>query len=665
MEADFSGYATKAGLKCSDGRTIMPDAFKDNDGMKVPLVWQHGHDDPTNVLGHAVLENRPDGVYAYGYFNETEAGQSAKTLVEHQDVTMLSIYANKLIERGKSVLHGAIREVSLVLSGANPGDLIDNVRIAHSDGDVEFLEDEAIIYTGLTLEHADPAVAAAPPVEGEKTVKDVYDRMTEEQQTAVNYMIGMALEEGAAQHSESDADDVDDEDDEDDEDETTPEEVDEEVTDEETPTEEGTEMTHNVFEKDGAGTMTATKRPSLTHDQLKTIVDDAQRLGSFKESFLQHAVTYGIENIDLLFPDAKALANSPELITRRMEWVTVVLNGTRHSPFSRIKSLSADLTLDDARAKGYVKGSLKKEEFFALSRRETTPTTIYKKQKLDRDDIIDITDLDVVAWLKAEMRLMLDEEIARAILIGDGREPDDEDKINETNIRPIARDDNFYAHQIVVASNVTGDDFVEAIVRARMYYKGAGNPTMFCSESILTDLLLVKDKLGRRIYATEGELASALRADKIVPVPILDGETTSGGELLAILVNLGDYTVGADKGGPIAMFDDFDIDYNQFKYLIETRISGCLTKHKTALVISRAVGTLVAPTAPTFVDSTGVITIPTKAGVLYFIDGLPVSAGAQDAIDEGASVEVTASADEDYYFAANTTASWTFSRPVG
>ena len=424
-------------------------------------------------------------------------------------------------------------------------------------------------------------------------------------------------------------------------------------------------MTHNVFEKDGAGTMTATKRPSLTHDQLKTIVDDAQRLGSFKESFLQHAVTYGIENIDLLFPDAQALANSPELVSRRMEWVTVVLNGTRHSPFARIKSLSADLTLDDARAKGYVKGSLKKEEFFALSRRITTPTTIYKKQKLDRDDIIDITDLDVVAWLKAEMRLMLDEEIARAILVGDGREPEDDDKINETNIRPIARDDNFYAHQVSVASNVTGDSLVEAIVRARMYYKGAGNPTMFCSEGILTDLLLIKDKLGRRIYATEQELASAMRCEKIVPVPILDGETTTGGELLGILVNLSDYTVGADKGGPVAMFDDFDIDYNQFKYLIETRISGCLTKHKTALVISRAVGTLVAPTAPTFVDETGVLTVPTKAGVSYFVDGLPVSAGAQAAIDAGASIEVTATADEDYYFAANTTASWTFARPSG
>lgn len=657
MEADFSGYATRAGIKCSDGRTIMPDAFKDNDGMRVPLVWQHGHNDPENVLGHALLENRPEGVYAYGYFNETPAGLSAKTLVQHEDITMLSIYANKLVERGKQVLHGAIREVSLVLSGANPGALIDNVRIAHSDGDVEMLDDEAVIYTGLTLEHeASPGTIEDKPAEDEKTVQDVYESLTEEQKTAVNYLIGMALEEGAAKHSDLEAEygeEYEDESDEDDE-----ETIEDVTTDEDN--QEGTEMTHNVFEKDGA----KTAAPSLTHDQLKTIFEDAQRHGSFKEAFLQHAVTYGIENIDLLFPDAKTLANSPELVSRRMEWVTTVLSETKHSPFSRIKSLSADITLDDARAKGYVKGSLKKDEFFALSRRVTTPTTIYKKQRLDRDDIIDVTDLDVVAWLKAEMRVMLDEEIARAILIGDGREADDEDKINELNIRPIARDDNFYAHQVVVASNVTGDSFVEAIVRARVHYKGSGNPTLFCSEAILTDLLLVKDKLGRRIYATEQELASALRCEKIVPVPILDGETTNGGELLAILVNLSDYTVGADKGGVLSMFDDFDIDYNQYKYLIESRLSGCLTKHKTALVISRAAGTLVVPGTPTFVEGTGVVTIPDTANVTYFMDGVEVSSGAQTAIDAGETVEVTVTANDNYYFAANTTASWTFTRPI-
>ena len=657
MEADFSGYATKAGLKCSDGRTIMPDAFKDNDGMKVPLVWQHGHNDPTNVLGHALLENRPDGVYAYGYFNDTEAGESARTLVQHGDITMLSIYANKLVERGKNVLHGAIREVSLVLSGANPGALIDNVRIAHSDGDVETLDDEAVIYTGLTLEHED-----APSASAEKTVQDVYDEMTEEQKTAVNYMIGMALEEGAkhSDESESDEDETSEEDEttnnNDDDDETTNDESSEE------DTQEGTEMTHNVFEQDGASTQS--RRPTLTHDQLKTIVEDAQKLGSFKESFLQHAVTYGIENIDLLFPDAKTLANSPEFVSRRMEWVTTVLNGTRHSPFSRIKSLSADITHDEARAKGYVKGNLKKEEFFALSRRVTTPTTIYKKQKLDRDDIIDITDLEVVAWLKAEMRMMLDEEIARAVLIGDGREPDDDDKINESNIRPIAKDDDFYAHKVVVAANVSGDAFVEAVLRARPIYKGAGNPTMFCSESALTDLMLVKDKLGRRLYATESELASALRVDRIVTVPILEGETTNGGELLAVLVNLADYTIGADRGGNIAMFDDFDIDYNQYKYLIETRISGCLTKHKTALVFTRAAGTLAEPDAPTFVAGTGVVTIPSTTGVDYFMDGEPVSSGAQSAIPAGSTVEVTAEAKDNYYFAANSTTTWTFSRPL-
>ena len=654
MEPDFSGYATKANLQCADGRTIMPDAFKANHGMKVPLVWQHGHKDPGNVLGHAILENRPDGVYAYGYFNDTDSGKSARTLVQHGDISMLSIYANQLVERGKQVFHGAIREVSLVLSGANPGALIDNIRIAHSDDYVETLDEEAVIYTGIPLEHAAPvAEDEEDAVDSDKTVQDVYNEMTEEQQTAVHYLVGMALEE-AAQHSDDDGEDFYVNDD---------NEV-ETDSEEDLKHQEGEEMTHNVFEQD-ALTPTGGKRPTLTHDQLSTIVSDAQRMGSLKAAFMQHATTYGIENIDLLFPDAKTLANSPEFVARRMEWVSKVLTGTRHSPFSRIKSLSADLTHDEARAKGYVKGSLKKEEFFALSRRITTPTTIYKKQKLDRDDIIDITELDVVAWLKAEMRMMLEEEIARAVLVGDGREPDDEDKVNELNIRPIAKDDPFYAHQVVLASNVVGDSLVEAIVRARVDYKGVGNPTMFCSEGILTDLLLIKDKLGRRIYSNVQELADTLRVSSIVPVPVMNGETTTGGELLAIIVNLSDYTIGTDQGGQTSMFDDFDIDYNQYKYLIEGRMSGALTKHKTALVVSRAVGTLVAPDAPTFVEETGVVTIPTKVGVSYFVDGLPVSAGAQTAIDAGASVEVTATADEDYYFAANTTASWTFARPLG
>lgn len=562
MEADFSGYATKAGLKCSDGRTIMPDAFKHNDGMKVPLVWQHGHNDPGNVLGHALLENRADGVYAYGFFNDTEPAKNAKALVQHGDITALSIYANKLIEKSKQVFHGSIREVSLVLSGANPGALIDNINLAHSDGEIETLEDEAIIYTGLTLEHED-----APDKEDEKTVMDVYESMTDEQKNVVHFMIGSVLEAETAKHSDDDKE-----------------------SSEETLThQEGTEMTHNVFEQNGSATPAA--RQTLTHDQLQTIVQDAQRLGSFKEAFLQHAVTYGIENIDLLFPDARAVTNAPEWVSRRMEWVSGVLNGTKHSPFSRIKSLSADITLDTARAKGYVKGTLKKEEFFALTQRVTTPSTIYKKQKLDRDDIIDITDLDVVAWLKAEMRVMLDEELARAILIGDGRDVADEDKINESNIRPIAKDHEFYTHVISVPAAATNDVIADEILRARPFYRGSGNPAMYCTEDFLTDLLLTKEEVGKRkrLYATQAELEAALRVSKIVTVPVMEDAVAANGEsVLAVLVNLSDYTVGADKGGNVSMFDDFDIDYNQYKYLIETRVSGALTKYKSAQVVTRA-----------------------------------------------------------------------------
>jgi hypothetical protein len=574
MEADFSGYATKAGLKCSDGRTIMPDAFKHMDGVTVPLVWQHSHSEPGNVLGHALLENRADGVYAYGFFNDTVSGKSSRTLVQHKDITQLSIYANKLVERGKSVFHGSIREVSLVLSGANPGALIDNVNLAHSDGEIEILEDEAIIYTGLPLEHEDLPDKEDEMVHedssGEETIQDVYDSFTPKQKDVVHFMIGAALEGvgASAEHSDDDK------------------------TEDTVTHEEGTEMTHNVFEQNGGVPTTA--RPTLTHAQLQEIVEDAKKMGSFKESFLSHAVTYGIENIDLLFPDARTIQNSPEFVSRRMEWVSGVINGTRHSPFSRIKSQSADITHDEARAKGYVKATLKKEEWFGLTERVTTPQTIYKKQKLDRDDIIDITDLDVVAWLKAEMRVMLDEELARAVLIGDGRDVADPDKIKETYIRPIATDDEFYTHQTVVNRSVVGDALVDSILLQREYYRGAGNPTMYTTERYLTELLVLKDTTGRRLYSTEAELASALRVSRIVTVPVMEdaevvdiADGTTVCDLLCILVNLSDYTLGADKGGAIAMFDDFDIDYNQYKYLIETRVSGALTKFKSAQVIAR------------------------------------------------------------------------------
>lgn len=680
MVADFSGYATKAGIKCSDGRTIMPDAFKHNDGMKVPLVWQHGHNDPGNVLGHALLENRADGVYAYGFFNDTEAGKSAKTLVQHGDIVALSIYANKLVERGKAVLHGAIREVSLVLSGANPGALIDNVNLAHSDGEIETLEDEAIIYSGLTLEHEDKADAGSEDSSEGPTVQDIYDSFTPEQKDVVHYMIGAAIEAASAgdedvQHSDddqsedetSDDTDTDDEDSSDDAESDDVTHSDDNTSDDDTNTEgdlnhqEGTEMTRNVFEQNDASAHT-TKGATLTHDQLTAIVNDAKKYGSFKDAFLAHAVEYGIENIDFLFPDAKALSSSPELIARKQEWVNVVLGGVKKSPFSRIKTVSADITLDDARAKGYVKGNLKKEEWFALQKRVTTPTTIYKKQKLDRDDIVDITDLDVVSWLKAEMRIMLDEEIARAILVGDGRQIDDDDKVDETCIRPIAYEEDFYAHKVVIAANLTGDAIVEAILRARPNYRGTGAPTMFVTEGLLTDMLLVKDKMGRRLYASLGELESTLRVSKIVTVPVMESLSTTGGDLIAILVNLSDYTVGADKGGQVSMFDDFDIDYNQYKYLMEGRMSGALTLFKSALVVSRANGTLVTPAVPTFVASTGVVTIPATTGVVYTQDGTVRTAGAQTAVAAGTTTEVVATPASGYYFPHNFDADWEFTR---
>jgi len=678
MEADFSGYATKAGLKCSDGRTIMPDAFKHMDGLTVPLVWQHSHNEPTNVLGHAVLEARNDGVYAHGFFNSTPTAENAKALVEHNDIVSLSIYANQLVEKSKNVLHGVIREVSLVLSGANPGALIDNVSIRHSDGDIEDLEDEAIIYTGLKLLHADSTTTSNEPAG--LTIQEIYDGFTDEQKNVVDFIVGAAVEASGntMQQSGLETDEITEiyeaaseeivtetpaNEDESTENDSLPVAPTENVTEDVLEHQKGTQMSHNVFEQ--AGSSSPQDRPSLTHAQLSTIVEDAQKLGSFKESFLAHAVEYGIENIDYLFPDAKTIDGSPEWVARRMEWVSVVINGAKKNPFSRIKTMSADITLDTARAKGYVKGSLKKDEWFALSKRVTTPTTIYKKQKLDRDDIVDITDLDVVAWLKAEMRIMLDEELARAALIGDGREIDDEDKVNETNIRPIAFDDDFYTHKVTVANNVVGDGIVDAIVNARPAYRGMGNPTMFTTEALLNSLLLVKDTTGRRIYPTVTDLSAALRVSNIVTVPVMEGVQTNTGDLLCVLVNMSDYTFGADRGGNISMFDDFDIDYNQYKYLIETRVSGTLTKFKTAIAVSRSTaGSLVTPGVPTFNVSTGVLTIPSTANVVYKngVTGTTFTAGAQTAIASGATVTVEATPATGYYFPHNFDADWSFTR---
>ena len=705
MEADFSGWATKAGLRCSDGRTIMPEAFKHMDGQRVPLVWQHAHGEPANILGHAILEHREgEGVYTYGFFNSTPGGQNAKALVQHKDINHLSIFANRLVEKSKQVFHGMIREVSLVLSGANPGAVIENVAIAHSDGDTEVLEDEAVIYTDYELEveddvtHTDPAKEdnndnsndnddnVTHAEEDDETVADVFDTLSEKQKNVVYFMIGQALEQAGAEHSDLDkseaiehADDA-----------TVKDLFDamtevqknvvyfmigsaledagvEHSDDKENALahqdQEGTNMTRNVFEQDNQKDENGT--PTLSHDDLKAIVEEAKKPGqTLKSAFIAHAVEYGIENIDYLFPDAKTITNTPELISRRQEWVNVVMNGVRKSPFSRIKSVSADITLESARAKGYVKGNLKKDEWFRLDRRITTPTTIYKKQKLDRDDIIDITDLDVVAFLKGEMRLMLDEEIARAVLFGDGREVDDEDKVDENCIRPIAHDDDFYTHRVVLPANVSGDVLVESILRARPKYRGSGRPTLFLVEELLTDMLLGKDKMGRRLYNSEADLQNSLRVGAIVTVDAMEDQTTDGGDLLAVMVNLSDYTVGADRGGNVAMFDDFDIDYNQYKYLIETRMSGALTRFKSAQAFVRSAGTQVTPTIPTFNTTTGVATVPTVTGVSYYNadTDTELSAGAQPAVAAGATIEIEARPDSGYYFPHNTDTDWEFTR---
>lgn len=643
MDYDFSGYATRNDLKCSDGRTIRGGAFRHQDGQKVPLVWQHQHNDPDNVLGFAYLEHRDDGVYAHAKFNSTAKAGTARELVEHGDVESLSIYANGLKQKGDDVIHGQIREVSLVLSGANPGALIDNVSFRHGDG-YDDSEDEAVIFTGLPIQHSSSGEEL--PVDkmehaDDLTVQDVFDSMTEEQKNVVYFMLGQALEgegDGDAAHS----------DDSDDSDET--------ITH---SSMEGTHMTRNVFEQDDA---TVTRGGTLTHSQLTTILQDGHKLGSFKEAVLAHAEDYGITNIEMLFPDAKAIDTHPEWITRKMEWVEGILNGARKIPWSKIKSLSADLTHDEARAKGYVKGTMKKEQFFSIAKRETGPKTIYKKQKLERDDIIDMTEYDVVQWLWVEMNFMLREEIARAILVGDGREVDDPDKIDEDKIRPIAHDHEFYTDVVTVPAAVSGEALIEAILRGRPNYKGIGLPTMYTTEDILTDLILLKDKMGRRLYPTQTELAAALRVSNIVTVPVLEGAMTDDGDLLAILVNIRDYTVGSTRGGEITKFDSFDIDFNQQKYLIEGRMSGALTQHKRAQVIVRSAGTSVTPTVPTMVASTGVVTIPSKTGVVYKNQDTDatLTAGAQTPLDIGDTLSVVAVPSTGYYFPHNIDADWDF-----
>ena len=559
---DFSGWATKNNLRCSDGRTILKDAFKHNDGQTVPLVWNHQHNDPLNVLGHALLENRESGVYAYCTFNDTEAGKNAKMLVEHGDVTALSIYANQLRQKGGNVEHGVIREVSLVLAGANPGAFIDSI-LRHGEAS----DEEGVIYTGemLVLAHADEEPKEEMKEEDkevkdnkEKTVQDVVDSMSEEQRNVMYALIGQALEGKNVEHSNIENGGED-------------------------------EMKHNVFDNENV----KDNNDVLTHAEEEAILRDAKRYGSLRESCLQHGIT-NIDAAGYLFPEFKNTNREPEFIQRDMGWVSKVMAGVHRTPFSRIKSLQANITEDEARALGYIKGKAKKEEVFTLLKRTTDPQTVYKKQKLHRDDVLDITDFDVVAFVKREMRMMLEEEIARAILIGDGRLTSSDDHISDQHIRSIANDDALYAihHQVTPAAE-TPEALAKAMIReslrARKDYKGSGEPTLFCSESVLTEMLLLEDANGRIIYDSVAKLATAMRVKEIVTVPVLEGAKNSAGtkKVLGIIVNLRDYNVGADKGGAVSMFEDFDIDYNAQKYLIETRCSGALTKPFSAIVLEK------------------------------------------------------------------------------
>lgn len=629
MGYDFSGYATRNNIRCSDGRTILKDAFADQDGQKVPLVYQHNHSDIDNVLGHAVLENRKDGVYCYGTFNDTPMGRDAKELVKHGDITALSIYANHLTERNKNVMHGNIREVSLVLAGANPGAYIDNVTIKHSDGAVDLLDDEAVIYSGeeISLEHGDDesednmqnAGGNSSTGASGKTVQQVWDTFTEKQKNAVYALIGAAISGSDDSVEQSDFSHADDE--------SSGETVqdvfdtlneeqknvayaliglaveqgdfDTEDSDEDNynsashSEEEGDIMHMNAFEQTGA----ENEAPVLSHDDMKEFLTEARDYGSFRdysEKWIQHAgQAYGIENIEVLFPDARQVGDEPYLYKRDTDWVNVVLNGTRHTPFARIKTSYGDLTEDEARAKGFTldrhNNKRKMDEVFKVYKRVTTPQTIYKKQRLDRDDKIDITDFDVVNFLWNEMKVMIREEMARDILIGDGRSASAEDHVNTENVRPIVGDDDLY----VIYNDGTDPKtdptaFVDRARKAKVGYLGSGMPTLFVSPSLHGELMVQRDKVGRRLYDTDASLAAAMGVSAIVEVPVLEGFTMSEGNKFvdAVMVNLRDYTIGTDRGGELTQFSDFDIEYNQHRYLIEARLSGALTMPKSAIVMT-------------------------------------------------------------------------------
>lgn len=586
---DFSGWATRSNIKCSDGRTIMNDAFKENNGQKVPLVWNHQHDDPSEVLGHALLENRSDGVYAYCKFNNTESGQNAKALVQNGDVDKLSIYANKLKTVANNVIYGCIREVSLVLAGANPGAYIDSV-IVHGEGSE--IEEEGVIYTNENIdviEHADSSDDKEPKKDEkeetvkmenkdpekkeeqkkDKTVQEVFDTLNEEQKDAVYAIVGQAVEDAKKDSSD----------------------------DEENNKEEGEseDMKHNVFDKDD-------NQEVLMHSEMiNEAIRDAKKYGSMKESFLAHAEANNMENYEILFPDATELYKEPRVIEKDRSWVAKVMNKVHHTPFSRVKTTFGRMSETEARAKGYIKGNLKTDIKMSFLNRITTPTTVYIKNDIDRDDVIDITDFDIVAWQKREMRKNLDKELALAMLLGDGRNVSDPNKINEQNIRPVIKDNEMYTIQYTVTDGVDynnannshseNDSVTKGVIRAaiksRKQYKGSGRPTFYTTEDLLTDMLLIEDQNGRLIYDSIQKLCTALRVDEIVTIPEMEGEAYK--DIYGIIVNMADYTAGADKGGSVNMFDDFDIDYNQMKYLMETRMSGALTVPYSAIVLKKEV----------------------------------------------------------------------------
>lgn len=587
MKFDFSGWATKNDLTCSDGRTIKHNAFKENDGQRVPLVWQHGHNAVDNVLGHALLENRDEGVYAYCAFNDTPGAENAKELVKHGDVKALSIYANRLDQRGADVIHGNIVEVSMVLSGANPGALIDNVALEHSDGSWTESEDEAVIYSGLTLSHdsgettEDTESMDEDEVydEDDLTVADVLETLDDDQRLAVAALI------------EEISGDVDAEDEDFDEDEEFDEDYDEDYDEDAEHGDSGgdTLMHSNIFEGDARNHM----GPHLSHADEEQIFAEARQPGmTLRTAVLAHAADYGIKNPELLFPDATNLDPEPQRIMRENSWVSKVLQGAKHSPFSRVKTQWSNLTADDLRAKGYVKASRKKDVVYEVANRKTEPTTVYNKTKIDRDDVLDITTFNVVAWMQQNLRLALEEELARAVLIGDGREVSNPDKIKETNIRPIWKDDELFSHKVLVDKDAKTEDVIDIVRRSRKYYKGSGMPVLFTTNAFVCDMLEIKDINKRYIYETKQAVANALNVSDVIEVEVMEGAKREVGgktqNLLGIIVNMQDYTLGADKGGETSFFEQFDIDFNQQKYLLEARCSGSLTKYKSAIVIEKA-----------------------------------------------------------------------------